>query len=109
MHKENNHNEKLESAISREAAMFFEREGNRQALITVTNTILTKRGNGATLFISIFPESKEKAGLDFVQRNLGELRKVLKEKIRSRSVPSLKIVVDHGEKERDHIRNLLKE
>ena len=104
-----NHNEKLEMSITREAAMFFEREGNRQALITVTRTVLTKRGNGATLFISIFPESKEKAGLDFVNRNLGELRKELREKIRSRSIPSLRVVADHGEQARDEINRLLKE
>jgi ribosome-binding factor A len=103
------HNEKLENAITREAAMFFEREGNRQALITVTHTVLTKRGNGATLFISVFPENKEQAALDFVQRNLGELRKVLREKIRSRAIPSLKIVADHGEQQREHINALLKE
>lgn len=109
MQDKSNHNEKLEEAISREAAMFFEREGNRSALITVTKTILTKRGNGATLFVSIFPENKEKAGLDFVQRNLGELRSVLREKIKSKSIPTLRVIPDHGEKERDHIRNLLKD
>ncbi len=103
------HNEKMESAISREAAMFFEREGNKTALITVTHTVLSKRGNGATLFISVFPEDKEKAALDFVNRNLGELRKVLREKIRSRAIPSFKVVADHGEQTRDHINQLLKE
>ncbi len=103
------HNEKLENAITREAAMFFEREGNRQALITVTHTVLTKRGNGATLFISVFPENKEKAALDFVNRNLGELRRVLREKIRSRAIPSLRVIPDHGEQQRDHINALLKE
>ncbi len=103
------HNEKLENAITREAAEFFLREGNRQALITVTHTVLTKRGNGATLFISVFPVNKEQAALDFVQRNLGELRKVLREKIRSRAIPSLKIIADHGEQQRDHINALLKE
>lgn len=104
-----NHNEKLETSISREAAIFFEKEGNRQALITVTHTVLTKRGNGATLFVSVFPENKEKAALDFVNRNLGELRKVLREKIRSRAIPSLRVVPDHGEQARDEINRLLKE
>ena len=103
------HNEKLEAAISREAAMFFEREGNKTALITVTHTVLSKRGNGATLFISVFPEDKEKAALDFVNRNLGELRKVLREKIRSRAIPSFKVVADHGEQTRDRLNQLLKE
>lgn len=89
--------------------MFFEREGNKSALITVTRTLLSKRGNGATLFISVFPESKEKAALDFINRNLGELRKVLREKIRSRAIPSFRVVADHGEQTRDHINQLLKE
>ena len=103
------HNEKMEAAISREAAMFFEREGNKTAIITVTRTLLSKRGNGATLFISVFPEDKEKAAMDFVNRNLGELRTVLREKIRSRAIPSFKVVADHGEQTRDHINRLLKE
>ena len=103
------HNEKMEAAISREAAMFFEREGNKTALITVTHTVLSKRGNGATLFISVFPEDKEKAAMDFVNRNLGELRKALREKIRSRAIPSFRVVADHGEQTRDHINQLLKE
>ena len=103
------HNEKMAQAITREASMFFEREGNRQALITVTRTILTKRGNGATLFISVFPTTKEKAALDFVQRNLGELRTTLKEKIRSRAIPTLQILPDHGEQVREEINKLLEE
>ena len=103
------HNEKLETAITREAAMFFKVEGNGTALITVTRTILTKRGNGATLCISVFPADKEKAALDFVNRNLGELRRVLREKIRSRAIPTLKVVADHGEQIRDDINKLLME
>jgi ribosome-binding factor A len=104
-----NHNEKLEVAIAREAAVFFEREGNRQALITVTHVVLTKRGNGATLFISVFPVDKEKAGLDFVRRNLGELRRHLRERIQSRAIPSLRIMADHGEQAREDINRLLLE
>lgn len=104
-----NHNEKMEQAITREAAMYFEREGNRTALITVTNTVLTKRGNGATLWISVFPVEKEKAALDFIHRNLGELRRHLREHISSRAIPTLRIVADHGEQARDEINRLLKE
>ncbi|MBP7805047.1 MAG: ribosome-binding factor A [Candidatus Pacebacteria bacterium] len=104
-----NHTEKLEESITREAAMFFEREGNRQALITVTRTVLTKRGNGATLFISVFPPEKEKAAMDFINRNLGELRSALREKIKSRAIPTLRIVPDYGERTRDEINKLLKE
>ena len=103
------HNEKLATAITREASSFFGREGNRTALITVTRTVLTKRGNGATLCISVFPINKEKAALDFVNRNLGELRSVLKEKIRARAIPTLQVVADHGEQAREEINKLLEE
>ncbi len=104
-----NHNARLEEAITREAASFFEREGNRTALITITRTVLTKRGNGATLFVSVFPINKEKAALDFINRNLGELRKELREKIRSRAIPTLRVIPDHGEQARDEINRLLME
>ena len=103
------HNEKLAEAITREASMFFEREGNQTALITVTRTLLTKRGNGATLCISVFPETKEKAALEFITRNLGELRTELKRKIRSRAIPTLSIIADHGEQNRQEILKLLAE
>lgn len=104
-----NHNEKLEEVITREAAMFFEREGNRNSLITITRTELTPKGNGATLFVSVFPIDKEKAALDFIRRNLGELRTYLKARIRSRAIPTLRIESDHGELERDKINQLLRD
>ncbi len=104
-----NHNEKLEEVITREAAMFFEKEGNRNSLITVTRTVLTPRGNGATLFISVFPADKEKLALEFINRNLGALRTELKTRIRSRAIPTLRVVADHGERVRDEINRLLKD
>ncbi len=107
--RDTNHNERLEEAITREAAQFFEREGNRSALITITNTVLTKRGNGATIFVSVFPSDKEQAALDFVERNLGELRLALKERIKSRRIPTLRVIADHGEQAREEINRLLRE
>lgn len=104
-----NHDQKLEEAITREAAMFFKREGNGNSLITVTRTLLSKRGNGATLYISVFPVDKEKAALDFVNRNLGELRNDLRKRIKSRVIPTLTAKPDHGERTRDEINRLLRE
>ncbi len=109
MNNNPNRNEKLEAAITKEASYFFEREGNRNSLITITRTILSKRGTGATLFVSVFPIEKEKAALDFIHRNLGELRKYLREQIRARNIPTLHIESDHGELARDEINRLLKE
>ena len=104
-----NHTEKLEEAITREAAQFFEREGNRSTLITVTRTQLTKRGNGAILFVSVFPPEKEASAIAFIERNLGELRTTLRKEIRSRAVPTLRVIPDHGEQTRDEINRLLRE
>jgi len=109
MNSNNNHTQKLEEAITREAAMFFEREGNRNSLITITRTELSKRGNGATLFISVFPTDKEKAALDFIKRHLGELRTYLRERIKSRMIPTFRVVADHGEQHRGEIYRLLNE
>lgn len=98
---------KLEEAITKEAAVFFERQGNRNSLITITRTLLSRKGNHATLFISVFPEDKEKAALDFINRNLGELRTELKKRIRTRMIPTLRAEPDHGEQQRDAINRLL--
>ena len=104
-----NHNEKLETLLAREAAIFFEREGNKTALITVTRVLLSKRGNGATMYVSAFPADKEKAVFDFINRNLSELREYLRERIKSRNIPRFQVVADHGEQVREDINRLLKQ
>ncbi len=102
------HKEKLEEQIRRLTAEFLERESNRDALVTVTQAILSPDTKNATVYISVLPETKEKAVLDFAKRLRPEMRTYLKEHMRSRMIPFIEVEIDLGEKHRQKIDNLLR-
>jgi ribosome-binding factor A len=102
------HKEKLEEQVKRLAAEFLERESNREALISVTQAILSPDTKKATIYLSVLPESKEKAVLDFAKRMRTEMRTYMKEHMRSRVIPFLEVEIDLGEKHRQKIDNLLR-
>lgn len=99
--------EKMKEMVQRLAAEFFERESNRDAMISVTNSTLSPDMKYATIYISVFPESKEKAVLDFTKRLRSELHDYIKEHVRSRVVPHVEVLLDEGEKNRQRIEGLL--
>lgn len=99
----NSDNAKIEKELARLAATFFERESNRDALITVTRAEVGRGWKTATIFISVLPTEKEKAALDFLMRLRSELRTYIKEHMRSRAIPFMSVEIDQGEKARQHI------
>lgn len=105
---ENERSEKLAEIIKRGAAEFFERESNRDALVSVTNVMVTPDGKRAMIYISVLPETKEAGVLDFAKRKRGELREYLYDHVRSRSLPFLDVSIDFGEKNRQHLDSILR-
>ena len=101
------HFEKMRELTKRLAAEFFERESNRDALVSVTHVELSPDTKYATVYISVLPESKEHAVLDFAKRLRGDMRAFMKTKMRSRVIPYLEVEIDMGEKNRQKIENLL--
>lgn len=88
------------------AADFFGRESSNMSLITVTRTEVSPDLENCTVFISVLPESKEQAALDFAKRQLPELRSYVKQKTRTKMLPFFRVEIDYGEKNRQNIDNI---
>lgn len=105
----NQRNEKVANQIKELAAMFLGRIDNRTSLITVTNASCSPDLKRATIFIIVLPDSKEPDALNFIKRNLGELREFLKKSMSIKVIPFLEVAIDLGEKNRQKIDELLRE
>lgn len=107
MHEEDKHKkEKVVEVLSHAAAEFIQRESNRNSLITVTNVALSSDFQKSTIFVTIFPENQENAGMDFLTRNLGEFRIFVKQKTRLRNIPWFDFKLDDGEKSRQRVEEI---
>jgi ribosome-binding factor A len=101
-------NEKVANYIKELAAQFLARENNRTSLITVTSATCSPDIKKATVFITVMPESKEHAALDFVKRKRAEFREFLKKNMTTKNIPFIDIEIDLGEKHRQKIDELLR-
>lgn len=102
-----NHKEQFEEIIRRASAMFFERESNRDALLSVTRVLMSNDRKYAHILISVLPEDKEESVLRFTKRQRPALREYLKKTIRSRTIPFIEIEIDVGEKNRQRLDNIV--
>lgn len=101
-------NEKVANTIKELSASFLGRENNRTSLITVTSCSVSPDIKRATIFITVLPNSKEINALNFVKRNLGEMREFLKKNLEIKTIPFLDVAIDLGEKNRQKIDELLR-
>ncbi|MEK7081029.1 MAG: ribosome-binding factor A [Patescibacteria group bacterium] len=104
-----NRNEKVANNIKELAAQFLGRENNRTSLITVISCTVSPDLKRATIFITVFPSSKETSALGFVKRKRKELREFLKKNMPIKIIPFLDVAIDQGEKNRQKIDELLRE
>ncbi|MBY0376385.1 ribosome-binding factor A [Patescibacteria group bacterium] len=101
--------DKVSNLVRELAAQFLARENNKTSLITVTSTNVSPDLKKGTIFITVLPESKEHDALEFAKRKKGELRDYLKQNMETKSIPFIEIEIDHGEKNRQKIDELLRE
>src|ERR1039458_4941634 len=101
-------NEKVANQIKELAAQFLGRENNRTSLITVTACTTSPDLKKATILITVFPANKEEIVLNFIKRNLGDLREFLKKTMPIKIIPFLDVAIDQGEKNRQKIDELLR-
>ena len=101
-------NEKVANQIKELAAQFLGRENNRTSLLTVTDCTTSPDLKKATIFITVFPATKEEVVLNFIKRNLGDLREFLKKNMPIKIIPFLDVAIDQGEKNRQKIDELLR-
>ncbi|OGJ07302.1 hypothetical protein A3I95_00560 [Candidatus Nomurabacteria bacterium RIFCSPLOWO2_02_FULL_44_12] len=90
------------------AAKFLARVDNHTSLITVTSASASPDLKRATIFITVMPEEKEEAVLEFVRRQRSELRGVLKKSMGIKTTPFVDFAIDKGEKNRQKIDELLR-
>jgi ribosome-binding factor A len=102
-------NEKVANSIKELSASFLGRIDNKTSLITVISANVSPDLKRATIFITVLPASKEEAALNFVKRNLGDLRDYLKTNLPIKIIPFLDVKIDEGEKNRQKIDELLRE
>ncbi len=101
--------EKVNNEIKEVVANFLEKEGNNLSLITVTSVDVSPDLKNAKILISVLPENKEKAALDFCKRKRSEIKNEIKKKMNLRVIPFVDIEIDKGEKNRQKIHDLLLE
>lgn len=89
------------------ACDFFQRESSGMSLITVTRATVSADLKNSTLFITVLPEKKEEAALDFARRQRTDLRNRVKKQLQIKTIPFFEIEIDYGEKNRQHIDELL--
>lgn len=102
-------NEKVANSIKELSAQFLGRENNKTSMITVISANVSPDLKKATIFVTVLPASKEDMALNFIKRNLGDLREFLKKNLPIKIIPFLDVKIDQGEKNRQKIDELLRE
>lgn len=97
--------ERFTGAIHRLTAQFLTEEANHFPLITVTRCEISSDSKRAVVFVTILPEDKEEQTLSFLRRKRTDIRKYI-QKNNSRCIPTIDILIDGGEKNRQRIDEL---
>jgi ribosome-binding factor A len=95
--------EKIKQTIKELASEFLSKESNRQSLVTVTDVLFAPLAKQAMILISVLPDHKSEAALDFAKRKRADLRNYIKAKSRLSILPFLDIELDLGEKNRQNV------
>lgn len=86
---------------------FFQRNSSGAAMITVTAADVARDMKHATIFITVFPEIKEKSALEFAYRCRADLRTDIKKRLPIKTIPFVEVKIDEGEKVRQNVEALL--
>ncbi len=97
----------IAEALAHLAGEFFARESNRESLITVTRADISADLANATVYISVLPESAEEKALSFAKRERSAMRDYVKKHVAFSTIPTIDVVIDFGEKNRQRITELL--
>ena len=80
----------MQERVREAAAEFLVRESNGQSLITVTAARVDERGQHATIFITVLPDSQEEKALEFANRNKQEFGMFLLKRVRGMRIQDLR-------------------
>lgn len=96
-----------ESIVRKLLDQYISRNSGGQSLITITSIEQADRSNNMTVRVSVLPENKEQAVLDFLHRNATEMRDYIKENSALGILPFLTFEIDRGEKHRQSIFEII--
>jgi ribosome-binding factor A len=77
---------------------FFQRESSGASMITITRTEISRDMKHGTIFMSVLPESKEEAAINFAKRMRSELRHFVMKRLPVKVIPFFEVEIDYGEK-----------
>jgi ribosome-binding factor A len=97
---------KLAETVKKEVARFIATHANPYPLITITNVKYVRRSGRVQIFITVFPQEKEKAALNYLYRKEKEMKSCLQKRIKAGHLPDLKFEIDEGEKNRQRIEEI---
>ena len=88
--------ERLSQAVREEISKLVQNELNPEEYgwIGITAVKLSKDLKEAVVFVTVFPEQKEKKALEKLNTASGYIRKVLSKRIRAKTVPKLRFELD---------------
>ena len=99
--------EKVQNELRKMVATFISRESNRMSLITVTRVSISADLKFATIYVTILPKDKEEGALNFLERQVKDIRAYVKTKLPLKRLPFFVIKLDEGEHNRQKIDDLL--
>ena len=88
---------------------FFQRESSGASMITVTRADVSADMRHGTIFITVLPENKEEAAINFAKRMRSELRHYVMKRLPVKVIPFFEVEIDYGEKNRLHVDALLRQ
>ena len=113
MKRENNHRSKqvtrgrAESIFRKTIDEYISRNSGGKSIITITSIEQADRSNNVTVRVSVLPENQENAVIDFLTRNVNDIREDIKKKTKVGILPFLHFEIDKGEKHRQEIFEII--
>ena len=100
--------EKMNKELAKLFATFIERESNKTSLITVTRCDIAPNFKNVIVYLSVLPTDKEDSVISFMNRRKWDARDYVKKKLNTGIIPFVEFAIDHGEKNRIRVTELLR-
>lgn len=101
--------EKIDSLVRELAGKFIQKRAKiKNGLITITRAEISSDLKNVKIFLTVYPENKEKEALKILESTYTEWRKYFAENFKSKYLPRSEFLIDKGEKSAMKIDELLK-
>jgi ribosome-binding factor A len=98
--------EKIIEQIHHLAGEFLSREANKNSLITVTQVHISDDMKRATILVTVLPDNKEKAAIDFLKRKRSEFKEYFKDHSAVGRIPFFDFEIDQGQKNAERVNEI---